>query len=217
MPKVRPEPPQNPSHIPGAAFTIAPSLSPPLQANRSDLHLRPLCPSLLSLPLTCPTLPATSEATGVDAAEDVARITQPNKAHEQRHRKLQTTADSTFCRTVYLKGATWCPSRFKGNALAIATGFLKARSLLSLALSAQPGNAAALGNAAEVEEALGNAAAAHELFVRAHRAGRMVARRRRGMFESAKEGRREEQEGGAWRWVVGKMKEQQVKRRVGGR
>ncbi|CAI5954778.1 unnamed protein product [Closterium sp. NIES-64] len=92
---------------------------------------------------------ATSEATGVDAAEDVARITQPNKAHEQRHRKLQTTADST--------------------------GFLKARSLLSLALSAQPGNAAALGNAAEVEEALGNAAAAHELFVQAHRAAQARA------------------------------------------
>ncbi|CAI5954786.1 unnamed protein product [Closterium sp. NIES-64] len=104
-----------------------------------------------------------------------------------------------------------------GCLTAALRGFLKARSLLSLALSAQPGNAAALGNAAEVEEALGNAAAAHELFVRAHRAGRMVARRRWGMFESAKEGRREEQEGGAWRWVVGKMKEQQVKRRVGGR
>ncbi|CAI5976745.1 unnamed protein product [Closterium sp. NIES-65] len=192
MPKVRPEPPQNPSHIPGAAFTIAPSLSPPLQANRSDLHLRPLCPSLLSLPLTCPTLPATSEATGVDAAEDVARITQPNKAHEQRHRKLQTTADSTFCRTVYLKGATWCPSRFKGNALAIATCTNNLNTQRAqCGLQYLPGNAAALGNAAEVEEALGNAAAAHELFVQAHRAGRMVARRQWGMFESAKEGRRE--------------------------
>ncbi|CAI7849682.1 unnamed protein product [Closterium sp. NIES-53] len=64
---------------------------------------------------------ATSAGTGVDAAEDVASITQPNKAHEQRHRKLQTTADNSFCRTVYSKGATWCPTRFKGNVLAITT------------------------------------------------------------------------------------------------
>ncbi|CAI5511492.1 unnamed protein product [Closterium sp. Naga37s-1] len=95
---------------------------------------------------------------------------------------------------------------------------LKARSLLQLALSAQPGNAAALQQAAEVEDALGDAAAAHELFVRANRADRMVARRRRGMFESAKEGRREAQERGAVpRWVEGKMRERRVKRRGGGR
>ncbi|CAI5521569.1 unnamed protein product [Closterium sp. Naga37s-1] len=93
----------------------------------------------------------------------------------------------------------------------------KARSLLSLALSAQPGNAAALQQAAEVEEELGNEAAAHELFVRANRADRVVARRRRGMYESAKEGRQEEQIRGAvpW-WVVGKMRERRSKRRDGG-
>ncbi|CAI5976747.1 unnamed protein product [Closterium sp. NIES-65] len=75
-----------------------------------------------------------------------------------------------------------CLERQQGN-------LAKARSLLSLALSAQLGNAASLQQAAQVEEALGNAASAHELFVQANRADRMVARRRRGMYESAKEGR----------------------------
>ncbi|CAI5959054.1 unnamed protein product [Closterium sp. NIES-65] len=83
-----------------------------------------------------------------------------------------------------------CFERQQGN-------LLKARSLLSLALTAQPGNAAALQLAAEVEEELGNAAAARELYVRAHRADRTVARQRRGMYESAKEGRRGEHERGA--------------------
>ncbi|CAI5492658.1 unnamed protein product, partial [Closterium sp. Naga37s-1] len=62
----------------------------------------------------------TSEATGVVTAEDVARTTQPSEAREQRHRKLQTTSDNTACRIVYAKGATYCPSRWKGNMLAIA-------------------------------------------------------------------------------------------------
>ncbi|CAI5497886.1 unnamed protein product [Closterium sp. Naga37s-1] len=101
-----------------------------------------------------------------------------------------------------------CLERQQGN-------LLKARSLLELALTTQPGNAAALQQAAEVEEALGNAAGAHELFVRAHRADRKVARRRRGMYESVKEGRREAQaRGEVPRWVVGKMRERLLKRRV---
>ncbi|CAI5481292.1 unnamed protein product, partial [Closterium sp. Yama58-4] len=62
----------------------------------------------------------TTAGRGADAAENVASITQPSESREQRHRKLQTTSDSTACRIVYAKGATYCPNRWRGNMLAIA-------------------------------------------------------------------------------------------------
>ncbi|CAI5959399.1 unnamed protein product [Closterium sp. NIES-65] len=76
--------------------------------------------------------------------------------------------------------------RKQGNAL-------KARALLALALSLQPNNAAVLQVAAELEQQLGNEAAAQALYVRTNRADRSAARRRRRMFESYRDMRREVQ------------------------
>ncbi|CAI5515703.1 unnamed protein product, partial [Closterium sp. Naga37s-1] len=76
--------------------------------------------------------------------------------------------------------------RKQGNAL-------KARALLALALSLQPNNAAVLQVAAELEQQLGNEAAAQALYVRTNRADRSAARRRRRMFESYRDMRRDVQ------------------------